>query len=778
MTQIGAGGVVRLIQTLWDSGTVAAQDDAELLGRFLRRDGLAEAAFAALVQRHAPMVLRVCRDVTGNPHDAEDAAQVTFLILARKARSIRRGEALANWLFGTARRVAGRLVRDAARRRRHEQRYAETVSLGEGADDTRDGPEPEWAGVFGELERLPARYRVPIILCDLQDLTHDQAALAIGCPLRTLQTRLYRGRDRLRQRLTRRGLQPAVGLTGRASVADAGPVVVSTTWANATTAAAMNLATGHGAATLVPEAVNLLFRGVNRAMFLSRLKWIATMIVILGLAAGLTLGFAPIAPGAGRPGVEAGVSLPRQSPDQSDKAKTRPESKSVAKEERPAPSAPITTPITVRGRATDSAEQPVAGATIYLVSTNGTDALLGTTTTERDGSYIFQNARLPVSRWRDDAPLAGTFQVYGTAPGRGFAWHGMRFYQPRRRPDDWKVAGEDYTVFGSDPKVMDLRFPPAATLGGRMVDEAGRPVPGVRIRIGQCDYLDTKGKESHHNFREFWAIGSAPADLKMTQTGQDGRFRLPGLPKEAGFWLLVEHPDYAWTSVYAATTERLTSSFDYPLESIVPGHGRPPVATKELNLTLRCTRRIAVRTIFADSGRSAPKVKVSAGNGSAGPSAYGITDADGRLRLRLPPGKYEVMADPTDGGAACVRTLSSLEVTEQPAEQSLEVRVTPGCALVFEVVDATTHKGIPGVGFLYEPEGKPGFRHSVQSRSGYIDNPGSDADGRLRAVVEPGERVYSVGYIPESTGYRQQQPQKRVVLPVGGSATVRFELQK
>ena len=214
MQETGAGGVVRLIQTLWDAGTVASLDDAELLGRFLGRDAIAEAAFAALVHRHAPMVLRVCRDVTGNPHDAEDAAQVTFLVLARHARSIRRGESLANWLFGTARRVAARAVRDSIRRRRHERRYAETVAVHRVSEDPVVGSDGEWAGMYEELGRLPDRYRAPIVLCDLEGLTHEQAAVAVGCPTRTLQTRLYRGRDRLRARLVRRGLLPAVGLVG------------------------------------------------------------------------------------------------------------------------------------------------------------------------------------------------------------------------------------------------------------------------------------------------------------------------------------------------------------------------------------------------------------------------------------------------------------------------------------------------------------------------------------------------------------------------------------
>jgi hypothetical protein len=578
--------------------------------------------------------------------------------------------------------------------------------------------------------------------------------------------------------LARRGLVPAVALVGHGSVADASPAAVSASWAGATTAAAMGSATGHSLAYSVPEAGRLLLQGVIRAMFLSRLKWTGAVIAVLGLAMGLTLGLPPIAPGAGGPRIEADAPVRHLSPNRSDQPTARPATKPAARQENPAPPAPMTTPITVRGRASDGADQPVAGATIYLVSTHGQDALLGTTTTGRDGSYIFRNARLPVSRWRDDAPLTGTFQVYGTAPGRGFAWHGMRWYQPRRRPDDWKVAGEDYTLFGTDPKVMDLRFPPAATLAGRVADEAGRPLAGVEIRLGHCDCLDTKGKESHPNFREFWAIGSAPPDLTTTRTGADGRFRLGGLPREAGLRLFVEHPDYAWTFLYAATTDRPTTSFEYPLASIGPGRERPPVATGELNLILRATRRVDVRTIFADSGQPAPKVKVSAGNGSAGPSAYGITDADGKVRLRLPPGRYDVVADPTEGGAACVRTLSSLHVAEQPAEQALELRVNPGCVLILEVVGAKTGKGVPGVEFLYEPEDQQGSRSSVQSRSGFIDNPRSDADGRLRAVVEPGERVYSVGYIPESAGYRRQQPEKRVTLPAGGSVTVRFVLEE
>jgi hypothetical protein len=198
-------------------------------------------------------------------------------------------------------------------------------------------------------------------------------------------------------------------------------------------------------------------------------------------------------------------------------------------------------------------------------------------------------------------------------------------------------------------------------------------------------------------------------------------------------------------------------------------------------LTLLSTRRIAIRTVFASSGQPAPRVRVTASQGSAatGNGANGITDGDGKFQFHLPPGEYDIRSDPTLGGADCIRTLSTFKVAAEPVEQSLEVRVNPGCVLLLEVVDAKTGKGIPGVQFL----GGMGDDHdrargSVQSRTGYIDNPSSDANGRLRAVVKPGKGVFAVGHIPDAAGYRQSSLQKRVQLPAGKTVTVRFELEK
>ena len=363
--------------------------------------------------------------------------------------------------------------------------------------------------------------------------------------------------------------------------------------------------------------------------------------------------------------------------------------------------------------------------------------------------------------------------------GHAFAWHGMRSYAPRRRPDDWKASGEDYTLFGDDPKVMDLSFPPAATLGGRIVDETGRPVPDTRIRIGHCDYLDAEGKESHLNFREFWAIGDAPAALTTRKTDKDGHFRFEGLPKEAGFRIYITHPKYAWLSLFVATTSRPATAFDYPRQSIVERE-RLPVAVGQLNVTVRSTRRIAVRTAFTDSARTARRVRVTASQGS-GASRYGangITDDNGELTFRLPPGEYDIRADPTVGGADCIRTLSTFRVADDPAEQRLDVRVDRGCVLLLEVVDAKTGKGVPGVEFAGEIDDNPGARSWVTFRTGYADYALSDASGRIRAVVKPGAGAFSVEHIPESAGYRPSSLKKHVALPAGQTVTLRFELDK
>jgi RNA polymerase sigma factor (sigma-70 family) len=205
MTGITLTGVVDQLRAL------AAGPDADrhLLERFVaRRD---EAAFTALVRRHGPMVLSVCRRVLYSPADAEDAFQATFLVLARKAASIRKREALASWLHGVAFHLASTAKARNARRRYHEVRAAEErrSRLGHGLPTVPQGA-VAWRELQevldAELRRLPDVCREPLVLCYLEGLSHEEAARRLSWPVGTVKSRLARARELLRARMERRGL--------------------------------------------------------------------------------------------------------------------------------------------------------------------------------------------------------------------------------------------------------------------------------------------------------------------------------------------------------------------------------------------------------------------------------------------------------------------------------------------------------------------------------------------------------------------------------------------
>jgi RNA polymerase sigma factor (sigma-70 family) len=209
MARVGLSAVQHEFRALFDEGTNSGLTDGELLDRFLARDReMAEAAFAALVARHGPMVMGVCRRILRDPHHAADAFQATFLVLVCKAAGLRIEGSLGRWLHGVSRRIALQARKAAARRAAHEQHGTEWIAA--------PGADPESGErlllLDEELACLPARYREAIVLCDLEGLTHDAAARQLGCPTGTIESRLWRGRRRLRARLTSRGLAPQSGV--------------------------------------------------------------------------------------------------------------------------------------------------------------------------------------------------------------------------------------------------------------------------------------------------------------------------------------------------------------------------------------------------------------------------------------------------------------------------------------------------------------------------------------------------------------------------------------
>ncbi len=295
----GAGimrsGVTSELRAIINGGTVAGLTDGQLLERFCARRGEeAEPAFTALVIRHGPLVFGVCQSLLRNPHDAEDAFQATFLVLARKAGSLRQPDLLGPWLHGVAHRTARRLKDKNARRKRHE---AEAVMSGAlstsdpNRHQARQVNRDEIEALHQEIERLPQRYRTAIVLCDLQGLTHEEAARRLGRRVGTISSQLSRARERLRTRLHRRGLAFSAGVMAAAidsSRASAMPV----TLVGSTVKNAMILSTGLGAASGA-ASIFTLSQGVSRSMLFTKLGMITATALGLGAA---TTGVVALAP--------------------------------------------------------------------------------------------------------------------------------------------------------------------------------------------------------------------------------------------------------------------------------------------------------------------------------------------------------------------------------------------------------------------------------------------------------------------------------------------------
>jgi RNA polymerase sigma factor (sigma-70 family) len=242
-----------------------------LLERFVASKDAA--AFEELVRRHGPMVLRVCQRVLQQAQDAEDAFQVTFLVLARKAAVIAKRGSVGSWLYGVAMRVALQ-TRDAIRKR------PATV----GGQDIADRPQNQPGGnarqaLDEELNRLPEKYRAPLVLCYLEGKTNDEAADQLGCSRGTIATRLSRGRDRLRDGLVRRGVTVSgavlVALLGQSVAKAAVPAALAATTAKAAAAAAAGKAVAAG---LVTAKAGALLQATLRAMFWAKMK-LATLMI-------------------------------------------------------------------------------------------------------------------------------------------------------------------------------------------------------------------------------------------------------------------------------------------------------------------------------------------------------------------------------------------------------------------------------------------------------------------------------------------------------------------
>jgi RNA polymerase sigma factor (sigma-70 family) len=504
------GGALRQIHRLFVDGTVAGLPDGQLLDQFLARGD--ESAFAALVERHGPMVLGTCRAVLRNPDDAEDAFQATFLVLVCKARSIRGRDALGGWLHQVAHRIAIQAGAEAARKR-HRERLLGPLTV---TDDHTPESDEEWRAVLHEeVARLSDKYRLPLLLCDLEGKTHAQAAGELKCGEATVRRRLSGARDLLRRRLIRRGVTFSVGALST-SLNRSAVAKVPLGWVEATVKAAGSMSST-AARIAVGEVVSSsaaeLARKSLRIMLFSQLKTGAAVGIFLIALVGLAWGI-------GMSGQDKGGSgqTPRM-----EKARTTPTTRPVqAKTEKPAN--PIEA-ITCRGRVLDPDGRPFSGANVYLVSNRlkNLDSPVVRATSGPDGRFHFVVPKSDFDTFDFDATWSNS-PIVARAAGYAF---GLANYRKDSEELTLQLTRDDVPV------------------SGRILDLEGRPVAGATLTVFDVrspsrgsldDWLKAlEGRKEFGNPEsEFLPTGLGPHRpgqpiIPPVKTGADGRFLIAGI---------------------------------------------------------------------------------------------------------------------------------------------------------------------------------------------------------------------------------------------------------
>jgi RNA polymerase sigma factor (sigma-70 family) len=303
MKRASAAAVARGLERLVDPGTVAGLTERQVLARFVEQGD--PVAFEATVVRHGPMVLSVCRQLLRDANDVDDAFQATFVILIEKAGSLKQPDRLGPWLYGVARRVASRL-----RRRRRTESLPPDLQRRSADHDPAEVD--QLSALHDEIQRLPEKYRLPILLCCVGEESYDDAARKLGWPVGTVHGRLSRGRDLLRGRLGRRGIaipevisRPAARTSSRRETPVPEPLLRST----------LALLSGP-----VPTQLQTIARGVHAAMFIQKLRSTGLVVAMttLGVASAATAVMA-----FQQPKKQSGLSATNESSQQPNPEKTK-----------------------------------------------------------------------------------------------------------------------------------------------------------------------------------------------------------------------------------------------------------------------------------------------------------------------------------------------------------------------------------------------------------------------------------------------------------------------
>ena len=717
-----ARGMDGALRRLFVEGSLAGMGDAELLERFVARgDG---AAFEALVRRHGPAVWAACRAVLRDDHDAEDAFQATFIILARRAPALwTAGGSLGCWLHKVAHRVSARLIADASRRRARERRVATSAIATEptSADDLR-------AAVHREVARLPERFRRPVVLCHLEGLTHAQAAAELSQGEATVRRRLAEAKALLRSRLERRGLAPAVGLLGLLG-ASRTQAAVPEALAIGAARAACGVVLGRVA--MSPAAA--LGTRVLRGMLLARMMPSAALIVV---AAGLATAVVATSTPARRSMVASGELIRAVEAEAQEAA-------GAAIDERPEGERAeddAFSGVVVAGRilGPDGAPAPVASVVFYQISpyAPGPPAAIGQARCDSDGAFRMEVDRAAIrGHDREDVEPIDEVLLAAFADGYGPAW--VSSADP--------AALRDVTLrLVSDDVPID----------GRIIDLEGRAVPGVSVRPQMI--MAARGEDLGAMLR---GEGDPnPVDLLIRPyldarivglpdhvvTDADGRFRLEGIGRERVTLCTIEGPTIASGQFYAMTRPGPEVTIEGFLND---NPTNPPRMFLGATFEYAVEPTVPIVGVVRDekTGEPLPGVRIHSNRGL---SSAAETDAEGRYRLiGVSKGdEYRVAALPGQmpylGALATVGDGPGLE------PRRVDFALRRGVRLRVRLVDQTSGEPIRGEVAYYpyrdnpHSEGLTGFDAGYSGREW---NRVRVSDENIYTIVVPPGRGLLVG---------------------------------